>query len=166
MFALISSLNATLAWASKPLIQGCEDGWLPKSFSVLNRSKVPYKILTMFYIIGLVPIITGLDIGTIADYTLVLYNCTMILVCFSVVNMPKVIPELWSKSPFHVKNSTLYLCAGIGVAAAVIQIFMLLQLFSMVHLIVSLVLLIICIVYALVREKSGNINLQTSYDED
>lgn len=165
MFALISSLNAMLAWASKPLIQGCADGWLPKNFSALNRRKSPYKLLTIFYIIGLVPIITGLDIGTIADYTLILYNCTMILVCFSVVYMPKVIPDLWNKSPFHVSNGVLNFCAGIGVIAAIIQIFMLLNLFSMNHLYASITLMIICIVYALIREKFGNINLEISYDE-
>ena len=39
MFALATTLNSQMLSAPKPLMQICEDGWLPKSFAQFSRYK-------------------------------------------------------------------------------------------------------------------------------
>ncbi len=60
MFASASTLNATFSWCTKGLLVATEDGWLPKSMGkVSKRSGVPYVYLTLFYIMGAIPILSG-----------------------------------------------------------------------------------------------------------
>jgi Amino acid transporters len=164
MFALVSTLNAQLGWATRPIIQACEDGWFPRSLAALGKNKTPYKLLTIYYFFGLIPILAGLDIGTVADYTLVLYNSSMILICVSVVNLPQAVPELWAKSPFHMSSRLLKTFVTLGVIACCIQIYMLLNLFSRGHLYGSIALFGICVLYAFARDKTGMVKVETSYE--
>ena len=45
--ALASTLNNSLASKPKPMMQMCDDGWIPQSFADLNKKKVPYKIMIL-----------------------------------------------------------------------------------------------------------------------
>lgn len=166
MFALVSTLNAQLGWATRPLIQACEDGWFPKSLAALGKAKTPYKLLTIYYFFGLIPILIGFDIGTVADYTLVLYNGSMILICVSVLFLPRVVPDLWAKSPFRMSDGKLRVFVALGVTACCIQIYMLMQLFSTGHLIGSIVIFAVCVLYALLMDRSGKVDMAVSYEAD
>ena len=166
MFALISTLNAQLGWATRPVIQACEDGWFPKSLAVLGQTRTPYRLLTIYYIFGLIPILAGFDIGTVADYTLVLYNGSMILVCISVVNLPRAVPELWAKSPFHMGDKVLKTFVCFGVLACCIQVYMLLNLFPLDHLIGSIIIFAVCVIYAVLRERTGLVDMEVSYEAE
>lgn len=67
MFALLSSLNAVFAWATKGIKQAIKDGWLPKWLA--NENKIfntPHYLLIIYYIIGMYPIITGQEIKSIS----------------------------------------------------------------------------------------------------
>lgn len=67
MFAVASSLNAVFAWAPKGLLVAVEDGWLPKVLARKNkRFNTPHFLLLIFYIIGMIPIITGKTLEIIA----------------------------------------------------------------------------------------------------
>ena len=45
-FALMTTLNATFAWITKPLIQACKDGWLPRGLGAIN-AKIPDTACTV-----------------------------------------------------------------------------------------------------------------------
>lgn len=45
MFALVSTLNSQLAWATKPVMQACVDGWFPKKLALLHPK---YKLQYIF----------------------------------------------------------------------------------------------------------------------
>lgn len=67
MFAVASSLNAVFAWAPKGLAVAIEDGWLPKVLAKRNKKfNTPHFLLLIFYIIGMLPIITGGTLEIIA----------------------------------------------------------------------------------------------------
>lgn len=66
MFAVASTLNATFTWCTKGLLIAAEEGWLPKKAAAISKHGTPSVLLTIFYIVGLVPIITGLDLETIS----------------------------------------------------------------------------------------------------
>ena len=65
MFALMTTLNAQMGWCTKPLLQGCVDGWLPKKFGAINsRFKTPHNLILFFYLVGLLPLIFGFNMNT------------------------------------------------------------------------------------------------------
>lgn len=66
MFAVASTLNATFTWCTKGLLIAAEEGWLPKQAASLTKRGTPWVLLTVFYIVGVVPVLTGIDIATIA----------------------------------------------------------------------------------------------------
>ena len=50
-FALGTTLNASLGWVTKPLLQATADGWFPAFLGKLNKYKVPYIWLTILSLI-------------------------------------------------------------------------------------------------------------------
>ncbi|MDD7305469.1 MAG: APC family permease [Peptoniphilaceae bacterium] len=67
MFAVASSLNAVFAWAPKGLKVAIEDGWLPKVLARENKKfGTPHFLILIFYIIGMIPILTGGTLEIIA----------------------------------------------------------------------------------------------------
>ena len=62
MIALISSLNAIFAWCTKGLYKASLDGWFSPRLAVKNRWGTPYILLTLFYVVGMLPIVTGLSL--------------------------------------------------------------------------------------------------------
>lgn len=66
MFAVASTLNATFTWCTKGLLIAAEEGWLPKQAAYISKRGTPVVLLTVFYIIGAIPILTGISIETIS----------------------------------------------------------------------------------------------------
>ena len=66
MFAVASTLNATFTWCTKGLLIAAEEGWLPKQAAYISKRGTPVVLLTIFYIVGAIPILTGLDIEVIS----------------------------------------------------------------------------------------------------
>ncbi|WP_455256764.1 APC family permease [Peptoniphilus asaccharolyticus] len=67
MFAVASSLNAVFAWAPKGLKVAIEDGWFPKFLATENKVfGTPHYLLLIFYILGMIPILTGGTLEIIA----------------------------------------------------------------------------------------------------
>ncbi len=66
MLSLVTSLNAIFAWSTRGLSMATKDGWLPKSLAAENRFGTPWIFLTLFYIVGIVPILTGMSLGYVA----------------------------------------------------------------------------------------------------
>ena len=67
--ATATSLNATLSWVTKPLLVACDDGVLPRSLGTVSKQGVPVKLLTLFYLVGLIPLALGFDIAFITKFT-------------------------------------------------------------------------------------------------
>lgn len=67
MFALLSSLNAVFAWATKGIKQAIKDGWLPKWLANENKLfNTPHYLLLIYYLIGMYPIVIGQEIKSIS----------------------------------------------------------------------------------------------------
>ena len=75
MLALLSSLNAIFSWCTKGLYIAAQDGWISKKLAVSNRFGTPYILLTVFYLVGMMPIVTA----TSLEYVTVLGNAVGIV---------------------------------------------------------------------------------------
>ncbi|MDD3361423.1 MAG: APC family permease [Hespellia sp.] len=165
MFALISTLNATFASATKPVLQACVDGWFPKKLAYIHpKYKTPMILLTLFYIIGLIPIIIGFDIGILGSLTNIICQLIFIIINIALCRLPKLVPEEWAKSKFKVKNPTMIFLSVLSVAGCVLQIVLLAKDMSKGILIGNGILMVGAVIYALLRYRSGKVEMEISYE--
>ena len=100
MISLVTSLNAIFAWCTRGLYMATEDGWLPMKLAVKNKYGTPYIYLTLFFVVGITPILTGMSLS----YVSILGNAVgAIFGLFPVValfNLSNRKPEAYKKAPF------------------------------------------------------------------
>jgi len=165
MFALVTTLNAQFAACSKPMLQASVDGWLPKQFAYIHpRFKTPMVWLTIFYFLGLIPIITGLKIAEVANIAIVILNIMKLVINFLLIRLPRVVPEAWEKSKFKTSKGVLYVVAFVSVICGAITIVLMIS--SSTPLIMALngAMLLVSVVYCVLRQKSGKVRMELSYE--
>ncbi len=165
MFALTTTLNSCLGWIPKPILQACVDGWLPRGLGKLNKNKVPYIILTLLYIESLIPIFFKVNISTLGNMAVILNNLFFALVCYSAMNMPKVIPDLWEKSKYHVSYGSLVFFSLLGTASTVAQIGLLLGNLTKAEFIGNIAVAVFATLYSVIMLRSGKVHMEVSYEE-
>ena len=120
MFAVASTLNATFTWCTKGLLVAAEEGWLPKQAGAISKRGTPWVLLLIFYIVGAIPILTGLDISTIARLG---NGVSLIYVLFPIFTgylIYKKNPEAMKKSNFKVGKTMLFILTTIALIGYVI----------------------------------------------
>ncbi|MEL7648623.1 MAG: APC family permease [Sedimentibacter sp.] len=164
-FALSTTLNATLAWVTKPVLQAVEDGWFPKFLGAINEKyKTPHVLLTIFYLIGLIPIITGLSIGTIANAALLIMQAFNIVLSIALTRLPKVLPEEYARSKVKVSTPVLYTIAYGAAACAAYQFYLLWGFSTNVEKIYVAVILVMAVLFGCVMNKK--VKMTISYEAD
>lgn len=161
MFALGSTINGQLASLPYPVLKMAEDGWLPKA--CMNRDKkfnCPYVIMGAAFVIGgILPIVAGLDISqiaTIAGAPMMLFSA---LIAFATIRVPKMFPEQWKKSTFHVPTAVL---AVLMALCAVVSVFLGVEMLLMngVQAAIAIVVLVaIVLLYCYWRVKTGKVTI-------
>lgn len=116
--ATSSTLNATLSWITKPLLVACDDGLLPRQIGTVSRQGVPYKLMTMFYLCGMLPLAFRVDISAITKFTTANSLLTKLLVCVALFMLAVKYSDI-------LKKSTLKISAGRAKALAVLGILVL-----------------------------------------
>ena len=161
--ALASTLNNQMATSPKPIMQMCDDGWLPQSFAALNKKKVPWKIQTMFYLVGVICCVSGLSISILGNMSLILSGITGVIVAISTSRIPKLLPEAWAKSKFHVSDGVLKMFCGIALVASLFSTYMNASSIDIKLVILNGVFLVIAIIFGVVKGKS--VHMDISYEE-
>lgn len=160
MFALLTTLNFSIGMMVYPVLRACSDGWLPKGLASTNKKwGTPHWILLVFYLVGIIPIIIGLDLTTIANSTVIVTKVCAAIVVFAAMQLPKKLPELWNKSRFHVSNGVLKSICIISLLINVISIVLLLVSTAKIQIILNLTILAVGGILALVFHKRATINM-------
>lgn len=166
MFALTTTLNAAFSWVTKPILQAAVDGWFPPIIARIGkRHKAPVVILTLLYLECLIPIFFKIDIASIANMAVILTNICFAFVCFSAINMKKVIPEIWEKSKFHVSDKYLYFFSILGALSTLAQIFLLFGVLTRAEIIGNIGLVALASIYVYYRQTTGKVKMEVSYEE-
>jgi len=163
-FALTTTLNASLSWVTKPLLQATKDGWFPAALGKVNKHGTPIVWLTIMYIVGLITIFSGWDIGKIANFALLIGYVIAIMTAYSITRLPKVVPNAWNKARVHTTNGLLWLAAGVGMAASLFQVVVLGLNQSKEQLIGNVIIFSVAALYAQLRHK--HVKMNVSYEED
>ena len=161
--ALASTLNNQLATSPKPLMQICDDGWLPAGLAKLNKKKVPYRILLMFYAVGVICILTGLSVSTLANMTKIIGAITTFTLAIGMTRIPKLFPGPWARSKFHVSNGVLYALSAIAFVAAVFSTYMSARNLGVKMVVLNLVMVAIAFGYSFFMKDK--VHMEPSYEE-
>lgn len=117
----------------------------------------------MFYIVSITPILLGFDTEMIANSTIILLRTAIALLCFYTMRLPKVIPEIWSRSKRHVSRETLtFICILTGFLS-LLQVAALAIDTSKPALIGNGIMLVLSVLAAALTQK--NVELTISYEE-
>lgn len=103
--ALITTLNSSFVWYSSSLIQACKEGWLPKVWAKTNRYDVPYRLMTIFYIFGLVPALAGFDLTVLSKIAVGMTILSILIPMAGVLKLSKKYPAEWEASKYANKYS-------------------------------------------------------------
>lgn len=164
MFALLTTLNASIGWMCRPFVQAANDGWLPKIFGRLHpKFGTPVAVLIAMYIIGVVPVLMNLDISVVSSATAILSSISKTMLCFTALSLPKVMPELWNKSKFHVSNRMLKFLCILGGGVGVFQVLMLIATSGMLVFVFNVVMLAASVAYTFVVNK--RVKMEVSYED-
>ena len=162
-FALISTLNSQFAWAPKPIMQACDDGWLPHNLAKLSKWNTPVVLLGILYVIGVVCILTGLSVSILGNMCLVANGVITFMINCSVFKLPSVVSEAWDKSRFRCSKSVLMLITVLGSVASAFNIYLNASRLSHNLLLINVVVIVVAFVFGTVREKKATV--EVSYEE-
>ena len=83
------------------------DGWLPISWARKNRFGTPYLLLTIFYLVGITPILTAMKL----EYITILGNVVGIIFgiipALALYTLYDRKPEAYEKAPFKLPRAAL-----------------------------------------------------------
>lgn len=166
IMALLTTMNSTMPANCLPIMVSCKDGWLPKSFGKENKRGVAWKIMTLNYLLGLVPLLLGFNVKTITNNIMLLNSCMYLMCYYAYFQMPKKYPDAWKRSRWHVADRVYYLVCAVGLvgqcAILVNSAFALTPIIA----IVSIAAIAICCVLGLLRARSPEVTVSTTIWED
>ena len=164
MFALATTLNSQIMSCTKPVMQSCEDGWFPTSLAALSKFKTPYKILIIYYIILVVPILLDLEIAQISSIVQILGYVNNLILTTTAMKLPKMFPEAWEKSAFHVPTPVFNALMIVTCIAIVIQASFMLSSMTIQLIIFNVVVMAAGFIWAFYRTGSGKAKPTVSYE--
>ena len=161
--ALATTINGCYACYVEPIYVATQNGWFPASFAKLNRYGSPWKIMTIMWVVSLLPLILGWDIKTTTNSSLLVNLTLSTLMIVSIALVPKKYPEIWAKRGFgkHVPTGVFYFFVFLA---------LLVQIAIICHNIVSVKPYIVIITvlvfgfgifYAIKKEKTGGIQVES-----
>ena len=165
IFATATTLNAKIGTCTKPVLQACSDGWFPQKLATLHpKYKTPIYLLVVFYIVGLLPILFDFSIGTIASTVVLLAYAFKIILAYKVLELPKLFPEQWEKSPYKVGPKMLKFLIGVSVSGISFQCYLLIAKASKMQLLGTVIVFVVALLFAQLRYKYAEKTIEVSYE--
>ena len=163
MFALATTLNATFTWVTKSLYVATQDGVLPKKLGAVNEKfGTPHWLLTIFYIIGAVPILTNVSLNVVAQLGT---SLSLIVFMFPVVaagRLPKLYPEAYANAPIKLPPALLKTLIGISVVLLLAETYLLITDLETHYIIGSIAYVILAALFAVFSDKITRFSIKNT----
>ncbi|HFB54397.1 MAG TPA: amino acid permease [Hellea balneolensis] len=101
LISLVTSLNAIFAWCTRGLFMATQDGWLPIKAAAQNRFGTYYIFLSVFFLVGLTPVLTGMSIDQVSVLGNAFGAIFGIMPVLALMNLAKRKPEAYAGAPFR-----------------------------------------------------------------
>lgn len=163
--ALLTTLNSSIATCTKPLMQACNDGWYPRSLARLHpKYRTPLILLAFYYVIGFVPIAFNIDIDIISNITITVGAITKTMIVLCLWNMPKVLPDAWKNSDFHISSGVLKALCIVDLIVIVVSGITSSFELPLPLLLANLAVVVFAFLFGSIRFKSGKVQVEDSYE--
>jgi APA family basic amino acid/polyamine antiporter len=165
LMAIATTLNSSFTVFSRPFHQMTDDGWFPTGLARMNRFNSPYLILTIIYLISITPIIFGFSIRMITTNTVLIGRIADIVVIFAVISLPNKLPDAWENRYFRgMSKGLFYFFMGLSLAVMLLCIVLSFNSMARSNIIVTLGLVVVFLIYTTLRERTGKVSMQKSYE--
>ena len=164
MFALATTLNSQIMSCTKPVMQSCEDGWFPQSLAALSKYKTPWKIMVIYYIILVVPIVLELEISQISSIVQILGYFNNLVLTITAMKLPAMFPEAWEKSQFKVPTPVFKALMIVTCTAILIQASFMLKSMTPQLIIFNVATLVVAFGWSFYRLGTGKAKPTVSYE--
>ncbi len=157
MMCLATTVNGGFAGFYRPIAAASQEGLLPKFIGKENKDGIPYRIVFVQWVAGMIPIVTGMSLTTLMS---ALVLTTALLGIFSrlgAFRMPTMFPEQWKKSHLHVPDPVYYFFCTIAFVANLFLVWRSIKTLSTGIVIMNFVVLAASFVYCYFRLKSGKV---------
>ena len=106
-FALLTTLNGTLSWVHRSLQRAAMDGWLPEICAMENKGGTPVLLLLFFFVVGAIPVLTGMDTADISNMGTGCGKLADLLIVYACYRLPVLFPEEYKKSVLYLEPKKL-----------------------------------------------------------
>lgn len=159
--ALATTLNAIYGARANPLFRAASDGWFPKAAARCNKRGVPVVIMTVIYLIGLVPLLFNLSMKTITNNLVLVGYLMRMVTAAAVVRMPVLYKKQWEESFLHIPDRLFYCIMALSIAAQAYLVYLSLRQLPPVMAALNIGFIILCGVYALYRYQKGRVSIRS-----
>jgi APA family basic amino acid/polyamine antiporter len=153
IMAIATTINGTMVGSMNIISQSVDNGWLPGIINKKNKHGVPVAILAYDCICACIPVITGLNIGSLAQYHNLIMPSLSILFTIAVLQLPKKYPNSWNKSMFNMPNSLFKIVMVISLIAQASMLSNSLINLDKIVILSAIVLFILIMIYVNYKSK-------------
>ncbi|GLB30844.1 amino acid permease [Lacrimispora amygdalina] len=164
IMALATTLNSSFTVFSRPFHQMARDGWFSKKMAVTNNLGAPYILLTVIYIISVVPVLLNFSISTITSNSILISRISDVVAIVAVICLPKRIPDAWENRYFKISKPAFYALMIFCLCVTLFVIGLSLRNLKPTLVIVTVVLITLFFIYSTLRQKSGKVQMEKSYE--
>ncbi|MHB9292145.1 putative basic amino acid/polyamine antiporter, APA family [Hollandina sp. SP2] len=165
LMAIATTLNSSFTVFSRPFHQMTEDGWFPKGLARTNRAGSPYLILTIIYVIAIAPIVFGFSIQMITTNTVLIGRVADVVAVCAVMTLPSRLPDAWENRYFkRMSKGFFYFLMGLSLAVMLLCIGLSFNSMARSNVFVTIGLVLVFFLYATLRQKTGRVAMQKSYE--
>ena len=132
--ALMTTINSLFIAYCEPIREAANDGWFGKMMGKTNKRNAPVGALTLLWLIY--------------------------LMMFALLRVPKLLPEQWAKRKIRVPDGVYYAMVVVAMIIQTATIIAAATSLTPIVLTVSITIMVILLVYALLRDKSGKVQMQ------
>ena len=152
--AIATTLNGTLAYVTKPLVIACQDGYLPQKLGAVNKKTgIPVFLLTLFYVVAMIPLILRYSMETISNFCTAVGSFTFSLPSLSLFFFLKKYPDLYEKSAFKLPRKLIRPISILAVCLGLFQGLVLMSNFPAPLLLIVFIYFVAAFITGIILEK-------------
>lgn len=155
VFAIATSLIGGIAMMRYPMMKVAEDGWLPAVFKKKTKNGYPWAIMLAFYVLSILPILTGMSIDSITSLIMI----PTMLICFylniACITLPKRYPKQWKNSIMKMPKPVFVIVMVLSGLCDLIIAYTLFTGLSKKDMLMTVLILAICFAISYIRLKTG-----------
>ena len=162
--ALATTINSFYSARSNPLLRATRDGWFPEFFGKVNGNKVPYILMGMIWMIGVVPILLNMSINKITNNVVLVAYLLRMVIAIATLRLPTLYKKQWEESFIHLPDPVFYVVTMVAIIAQFYMVYLSAKSMSPFMILCCVGFVAFCVVYAYFRYKSGLIHIESVKD--